>query len=931
MTNVYQRTTRIAVLAAMLVAMTGCGLFMSPERRIARAENFIEQGDYGSAAIELRQALESAPDNRQARLMLAKVAHHTGDYSAARKELGRAIELGAAPQDTAALQAELQLVFNEWADLAQAMAGPVAGLGEAERQMYAAYAALGLGDLAQAQSASAAALAAKPSAETAARVRTLQAEAYAGAGDTAQAMAVLDEVLAADPRSAQASIQKAGLQVQAGQPAAAEKTLLAVAGESVKSLPLPQRIAIYASLAEIQLTQSRLDDAAASLQKLQEHAPNSLAGPILKAQLALARNDAATAVTELQRVVAAAPEFSHGRVMLAQALLANGNVAQAESELNAAIESDPDNIEARKLLAETQIRAGRSAAAVDTLMPAVNANTSDPEVYSLFGRAKFQEGNADAAKDSWEQGIEFAEGDTQAQLALAASYIAAGDSQRALQLLATLPDDAGDSRKGQLQLVAMATGKDPKLAQEEIAALVRKNPKDVPLLTLAASWSISQQQFDQAGQYLDDALKAKPDDVSALAMQARLQTAQRKTAAAQATFERILKVDPTNRTAFVGLAQQAESAGDAAGAARWIEQWRKADPKAAEPRLLLARRAFATSDAEAGNKLLAEALATAPKDARVVNAAGQVLLEAGRNDEALTRLQEAVALSPDSPEYLLNVARTQVALNQPQAARESLGKALALRSNWLPAVGMLAELDLVDGRIDAALEAAARLKKSPASAAAGFMLEGEIRGRQKEYVAADKAFGEAFRLAPTANAAVRQSQVRRLGGIGQPDQPLRAWLERQPNDASMRFALGEYLQTRGDLKGAAAEYEKAAAAAPQNAVVLNNLAWVYNLLSDERALPTASRDYKAAPQNWAIADTYGWILVQTGDIKQGLTVLRQVSEKYGNNPEVLYHLGIAELRAGNTAAGRSALEKALASPGDAPWKQDARKALTTAK
>src|SRR5512137_1453203 len=143
-----RRPVRIALLALVFTTLVGCGLFMSPERRIARAENFIEQGDWGSAAIELRQALESQPDNMQGRLLLARVALQTGELQAARKEMDRAIELGAKPADTAALDAEIRMGLGDVATLREATRQPVEGLGEPERLMYQGYAALGQRDVA---------------------------------------------------------------------------------------------------------------------------------------------------------------------------------------------------------------------------------------------------------------------------------------------------------------------------------------------------------------------------------------------------------------------------------------------------------------------------------------------------------------------------------------------------------------------------------------------------------------------------------------------------------------------------------------------------------------------------------------------------------------------------------------------------------------
>ena len=42
-----------------------------------------------------------------------------------------------------------------------------------------------------------------------------------------------------------------------------------------------------------------------------------------------------------------------------------------------------------------------------------------------------------------------------------------------------------------------------------------------------------------------------------------------------------------------------------------------------------------------------------------------------------------------------------------------------------------------------------------------------------------------------------------------------------------------------------------------------------------------------------ILDTYGWILVQTNKLEEGLGILRRAFARDANNPEIRYHIGYA--------------------------------------
>ena len=63
-----------------------------------------------------------------------------------------------------------------------------------------------------------------------------------------------------------------------------------------------------------------------------------------------------------------------------------------------------------------------------------------------------------------------------------------------------------------------------------------------------------------------------------------------------------------------------------------------------------------------------------------------------------------------------------------------------------------------------------------------------------------------------------------------------------------------------------------------------------NLKEAERLLRKA---HTLAPQDAAITDSLGWVLVERGDIKMGMSMLEKAAEEVPEDPEVNYHLGEA--------------------------------------
>jgi cytochrome c-type biogenesis protein CcmH/NrfG len=69
------------------------------------------------------------------------------------------------------------------------------------------------------------------------------------------------------------------------------------------------------------------------------------------------------------------------------------------------------------------------------------------------------------------------------------------------------------------------------------------------------------------------------------------------------------------------------------------------------------------------------------------------------------------------------------------------------------------------------------------------------------------------------------------------------------------------------------------------------------------------------PEAGATADTYGWILFNSGrDRNQGLALLRQAATASPANPGVRWHLGQALAAKGDKAAAAGEIRAALALP-----------------
>ncbi len=113
----------------------------------------------------------------------------------------------------------------------------------------------------------------------------------------------------------------------------------------------------------------------------------------------------------------------------------------------------------------------------------------------------------------------------------------------------------------------------------------------------------------------------------------------------------------------------------------------------------------------------------------------------------------------------------------------------------------------------------------------------------------------------------------------------------------------------------------------EDGYALTNLAIVLVALRDRGALAPAERAHALAPQDAAVQDTLGWVLVQQGQLERGLRHLREARLREPGNPEIRYHLAAALARAGRPGEARAELEQALKSDRPFDGAADARRLL----
>jgi Flp pilus assembly protein TadD len=193
----------------------------------------------------------------------------------------------------------------------------------------------------------------------------------------------------------------------------------------------------------------------------------------------------------------------------------------------------------------------------------------------------------------------------------------------------------------------------------------------------------------------------------------------------------------------------------------------------------------------------------------------------------------------------------------------------------------------------------------------GHKLEGDVYSHQEDFYRAELAYRNAYEKTPTAQGALLLSNAQYHAEKPEAAlSTLQKWLAVQPADTPVKVQLATLLDRLGYQTDAIAEYEQLIEQNPENAIALNNLAWLYGT-GDPKGLEYAERAVELAPERPEMLDTLGWLLVKSNKAEHGLLLLQQAIILAPEMPDIRFHLAFAYDRLGRTDEAREELDVLL--------------------
>ena len=621
-------------------------------------------------------------------------------------------------------------------------------------------------------------------------------------------------------------------------------------------------------LARASLLENKLDDAKTIVDGVLKRAPKYPLALHLKGVIALSQKNYNDAESALMAALAVVPNYPPSLLALANVKYAQGQPNQAAQYLRSYIAQDPDNPGARKALAGLLLESGDALGAVDALQPIAD-RLSDGRDLTLLGTAYLRAGELDKATRYLSAAAKASPQAPEVKTQLAMSLAAAGDNAGALAELDTVvptSNELASQADAMRVLVNMRTGKlDAALAAAN-QIVARDGTKPLGFYLLGAV-QVASKNPAAARTAFEQALKVDPKYSQAALGLARLDQAEGKPADARRHLEQSVAANPTDLAALAALAEFEYSQGDKNKAQQLLERARAENASALAPRLALARLALERGDVPLAKDVSAEAERIASGNPQVWLVRAMVMAQAKDAAELgryLDRLQAYLDTAPaDAASYWLPIGDLQRRAGRIDLARGTLEHALANPATQQQALVALVQLETAAGSNDKARDNLARLKKAGASPALLAELNGDLELKAGKPAAALELYKQAAQAgSPRGVAKLAQLQTTQ-GHVDQAVATLETWLKANPDDSDAARQLASIRLESGNQSAAISDYERLLTKNPNDPVALNNLAWLYFEAKDPRAESSARKAKEVAPDNHAIEDTLGWILVHS--------------------------------------------------------------------
>jgi len=833
---------------------------------INRAETYSEQGQFRSAVLEVKNAIQKDPNNVSHIVRLADLYLQVG----APREAAELLEpwIQEQPEAVALTLARAYVEQGKHLSATETLAlqTPSSPEDQLETALIRAEALRRSGEVPEALALYNNLSSSNP---TNPDVISGLLQAQLNLGQNTQAVNTASEWLEKNEKTPEVLYWKGLAQYRQNQLEQSSATLTDAVGILPTSdMFLPIRRNILTTLSRVLTEQGKITEAQLYNRVLAENLDTGARDQAAAAIAALKEKNFVEAKAILRDILKLDPENERVAMMLGAISAGTGELEEGAQLL--AENLDPETTPTQFIRAATmaQIDTGDGEAALKTLERAIEARPNDNELLAMHGvLALGLPGHEDSGVASLSKAISNEPDRVRFRLALARHY---------------LKDDKPEQALGQLRMAFTA------------------NPADWTTTSTYLNVLIQRGEKQEAAEIRDSLLNGYSDHPRAVLLASLADTQLGNPDKARARLEKLVKEGPKLQAPKVALASLYVQAGQREKAVNLLIDAATLTPDAIRP-LQQAGQIYTQDHTAAETRAWLAGIAKAHPELEqnTDTLTALIDLSQGKLTQArstLSQWQDSESATVKRAYGRLLLAEAQVAVNDKEwsQARAKAGEAIALEPENLALALLPVKIAQMEGKVDDAYTALDAVEKTYGERAATMLARANLIKQQNgseavyEYLSEKWQDTRDIQLMPPLIGLAKEQDPKSIEGLTE------SWLNEAPQNLAAHLARADWLMANNQETVAENHYEQVLAQQPNNVAALNNLAWVLREEDRDRALKLAQKASEIAPNSPAVLDTYGWILHLSGQQKKAAKYIEQARALAPNNEDIAEHLKIVK-------------------------------------
>ena len=613
------------------------------------------------------------------------------------------------------------------------------------------------------------------------------------------------------------------------------------------------------------------------------------------------------------------PEHSPSLLILGISSNELNNNNQAEKYLIEYLALKPEDIKIQLYLANFYLRNNRPKDTVALLTELQKITRENSGILMLLGNAYLSLGNQSKGMEFLYQAKELDPNNKIIQQYLIGGQLQIGDMQNALEGLEHYVSLGESPLKVNLALIGsyIMQGYYQK-AEKQLNLFMPSHQNEPSLYIFRASIEYHHLNYEKAKQAYNQALNIDQRFIPAYIGLAKLSYEQGNSKKAMQYYQTIVDINPNYFIAWLALATISEKEKNIEDTELFLLKAYKnsygEQKKEVEHAILLAQFYQRHHLKTKMLPLATDLLHNNPDNIDVLLFMVNTETFLGDYPQAEIYLKKIIRKNESEIKYHLALARL---LSKQDDREEDMNQvfdhAFYISSKAPDVLLFKASLELENQHYEKALKTAEQLKIHFPLLNIGDMLEGDIFWKSKQFTIALEKYHNAYKKEVTNELLIKIAMtMTRLGNEKEAFDFLDQKSNKQNDNLSLLFYLAKAYQDKKNYQQALYYYQKLVIQQPNNVNVLNNMAWIYSLNNDPRALNLAKQAYEKQSNSAAITDTYGTVLLANKKNKEALSILKHANQLAPKENEIKLHLAQAYHANGDTKNAIKIVDEVLA-------------------